>query len=359
MSPSRVQDDDDDPVTATYDVYLTPAQSEQILLLQYPNRVRTRPYNKRHGGCPEDVRVKPSTGFIEVDVGLNTTFNFNKYKGLQWGDALQTSHDLHGNATGTYGPAAGFGGAKPRSGGVGRQTLKDSAARDTQIANDLLAFYDAESDKRVLRTQTLGGQITRHDAPEEAGKPVYFVGAFRDDQLHLTKVDGTAHMRPQFHHLDAEEQRARISASRAAALENPDARPPGEARSILAREKKVGDGWAGDGRDRLEDRTRKQLQEAEAEEWVKLEYVDEDMQDAYDKFAERMFVRDVEGAARLKSGMGGWEYLDAVSAPRRDSPTRRRKRPPRRRAEVADEGDGGGEVDVTGGGAEAGREGGE
>ncbi|KAK0266241.1 hypothetical protein LTR12_013047 [Friedmanniomyces endolithicus] len=357
MSPARTREDDNDPVTATYDVYLTPSQAEQILLLQYPNRVRSRPYNKRHGGCPEDVRVKPSTGFIEVDVGLNTTFNFNKYKGLQWGDALQTSRDLHGNATGTYGPAAGFGGPKPRSGNVGRQSLKDSAARDTQIANDLLSFHDAEDEKRVLRTQTLGGQITRHDAPEEAGKPVYFVGAFRDDQLHLTKVDGTAHMRPQFHHLDAEEQRARISASRAAALDSSDARPTGEARSILAREQKVGDGWAEGGRDRLEDRTRKQLQEAEAEEWVRLEYVDEDMQEAYDKFAERMFVRDVEGAARLKSGMDGWEYLDAVSAPRRDSPTRRRKRPPRRRAGAEEEHDGV-EEGATGG-AEAGREGGE
>ncbi|KAK4900607.1 hypothetical protein LTR27_002323 [Elasticomyces elasticus] len=356
MSPARVEEEEeDDPVTATYDVYLTPSQQEQILLLQYPNRVRSRPYNKRQGACPEDIRIKPTTGFLELDVSLNTTFNFNKYKGLQWGDALQTSHDIHGNATGTYGPAAGFSGAKPRS--AGRQQLKDSAGRENQISNDLMSFYSAESENRVLKTQTLGGQIARHDAPEEAGKPVYFVGAFRDDQLHLTKVDGTAHMRPQFHHLDAEEQRSRIANSRATQeAAGPDAaRPPPEARSVLAREKKVGD--EGSGRERMEDRTRRHLQEAEAEEWIKLEYVDEDMQDAYDKFEETMFVANVGEVPRLKSGMGGWEYLDAVSAPRRDSPTRRRKRPPRRRPEAEVEDDA--EPDGDGAAVEAGAEGGE
>ena len=210
---------------------------------QYPNRVRGRPYNLRNGAKPDDVRIKPSTGFIEVDVGLNTTFNFNKFKGLQWGDALSTSRDVH-NSTGTYGPAAGFSNAKPRAAGGRGNTLKDAVARESQISNDLLAFYEAETENKVLRTQTLGGQVLRHDSAEEAGKPIYFVGAFRKDELHLTQLSGAAQMRPQFHHLDAEEQRSRLAAAREtqqASGGDGVQRPQGEARSVLSREKKPDD----------------------------------------------------------------------------------------------------------------------
>ncbi|KAK3678175.1 hypothetical protein LTR78_002271 [Recurvomyces mirabilis] len=319
MAPAKVPEDDDDPVTAEYDVYLTPSQAEEIFLLQYPNRVRTRPYNDRTGSRPQDVRIKPTTGFIELDVNLNTGYNFNKYKSLQWGDALNTARDIQ-NSSGTYGPAAGFSGAKPRT--AGRMAVKDQADRQLQIQHDLAGFKNAESDGKVMRVQTLGGQVIRHDGPDEIGKPIYFVGAFRNDQLHLTKVTGTAQMRPQFHHLDAEEQRARIAASRASAAELGEPRPAGEARSILAREKKLDDS----DKVRLEDVLRKQLSAAEAEEWTKMDYIDEDMQAAYDLFNDRMFVKDVEAAPRLKSDMDSWDYLDAISKPRRGSVGRRRRK---------------------------------
>ncbi|KAK3112168.1 hypothetical protein LTR53_011826 [Teratosphaeriaceae sp. CCFEE 6253] len=361
MSPSRHDpaSDPDDPITASYDVFLTAPHAEQILLLQYPNRVRGRPYNDRHGACPADVRLKPRTGFLEVDVGLNTTFNFNKYKGLQWGDALATSRNVH-NSSATYGPAAGFSGAKPgmrgaSGGGGGSGTgrggvMQDAVARENQLANDLLAFSSAEATDRVMRTQTLGGQIQRHDAAadEHGSSPVYFVGAFRGNELHLTKVDGTAQLRPQFHHLDAEEQRTRLQTSRASAsagLDPDAARPPpppqAEARSVLAREKRTD----GTERVRFEDRTRALWQDAEAESWVRLEYVDEDTPAAYEKFGERLFVRDVEGVARLESGVDGWGYLDLVGKGKVGATGgRRRKRGVRKRA--GGKGDEGGEGEV-------------
>lgn len=333
-------EDDLDPVAAEYSIYLTPpaAPTNQILLLQYPNRTRARPYNARFGACPSSVRIKPQTGHVELDVGLNTTYNFNKYRSLQWGDALKTSQEIH-NKSGTYGAAAGFHGAKPRAGRGAGGGIRDQADRENAIQNDLMDFNTAEEEGKVMKSQTLGGQISRDTDESSEGaqagiKPIYFVGAFRGQELHLTKVDGTAQMRPQFHHLDAEDQRARIAASRAQALSE-DARPPPEARALLAREKKAEQGE----KEKSEDRMRRLLQEAEAEEWVELEYVDEDMEDAYAEFRRRMFVEDTRAAPELRSGMDGWEYLDRVSAPRRESPGRRRKRQARRKQDLEVEGE--------------------
>jgi len=79
------------------------------------------------------------------------------------------------------------------------------------------------------------------------------------------------------------------------------------------------------------------MQASEAEPWVQLEYVDEDQEEAYEKFRDRMFVRDLEAVPKLQSGMDNDQYLDAISMPRRESPTRRRKRPARRRGTDATE----------------------
>jgi len=315
--------EDDDPVTAEYDVYMTPGLQEQIYLLQYPNRVRERPYNYRTGAFPESMRVKPASGFLETDIHLNTNLHFNKYMSLKWGDALNTARELQ-NTSGTYGAAAGFQAPRARRTQV---QLKDRADREHDISNNLMTYSEAEADKKTLNVQTLGGQIIKHDGTGESGStPLYFIGAFRGSELHLTKVDGTVQLRPQFHYLDAEEQRARIAASRAA---DDGTRPQGDPRSLLQRNQKQGEEGE---KDKLENRTRAMMQVAEAEEWVPLDYVDEDEDEAFEMWRGRMFVKDVENAAKLQSSMDADQYLDAISAPRKESPTRRRKRPPRSKA---------------------------
>ena len=308
---------------------------EQILLLQYPNRVRNRPYNARQGAAPDSIRMKPTSGHLELDVNLNTAHNFNKFQGLKWGDAVSTAREVQ-NDTATYGLAAGFSGAKPRS--AGRVQVKDRADREGWIYNQLTDIDGAARDGKVMRVQTLGGQIMRHEGPlleeEERGKPVYFVGAFRGKELHLTKVDGTVQMRPQFHHLDAEEQRSRLAASRAAVMDgSAEQRPQGDPRSLLMKNKTAEEAE----RDQKQDRMKRAMQASEAEPWVQLEYVDEDQEEAYEKFRDRMFVRDLEAVPKLQSGMDNDQYLDAISMPRRESPTRRRKRPARRRGTDATE----------------------
>jgi len=329
---TAARDEDEDPVTAEYDVFLTPHMQEQIYLLQYPNRVRERPYNARMGANPEGMRIKPEAGYLETDVRLNTSLNFNKYQGLKWGDALHTAREVQ-NSSGTYGAAAGFQGVRSRRTHV---QIKDKADREHDIANNLTGFSEAEAENKVMKTQTLGGQIVKHDGKDEAGtKPMYFIGAFRGSELHLTKVDGTVQMRPQFHHIDAEEQRTRMAASR----DGDGPRAPGDPRSLLQKNQKQGEEAE---KDRLENRTRATLQAAEAESWLPLDYVDEDEDEAYETWRDRMFVRDVKSATKLESAMDADEYLDAISAPRRESPTRRRKKPARRKA-AADTEDGEGD----------------
>ncbi|PIA88872.1 DNA-directed RNA polymerase III subunit rpc5 [Cercospora beticola] len=321
MAPTK---EEEDPVIAEYDVFLTPALEEQILLLQYPNRPRNRPYNSQYGATPHDMRIKPKAGFVEVDVKLNTNHNFNKYMGLKWGDATATSKQVH-NASGTYGPAAGLAPAKARN--ARRDgTLKDTAQRELDLENDLHSFREAEREHRVHESQTLGGQIIRHDDELGLGKPHYFVGAFKDERLFLTKIDGTVQMRPTFHHLDAEDERTRLAASRAQA----DAAGPKQeqgAQSLLQKLKENKEQKELS----LEEKLKLILSAAESEKWIRMEYVDDEDQRAYDKFEEALKIADVDNVPHLKSQMDNDAFLDAISLPRDGSPTRRRKRAPRRK----------------------------
>lgn len=323
--PSSTRVDADDPVTAEYDVYLTPSQVEQIYLLQYHNRPREQPYNQRHGSRPVDLRMKPLSGHLELDVNLNTNLNFNKYQALKWGDALETAKVVQ-NPGATFGPAAGFAATRARGAAARGLVLKDRADRELDIENEMA---DGSTDK-VMHVQTLGGQIVKHGDAEEAGKPLYFIGAFHENQLHLTSIDGTVQMRPQFHHIDAEEQRARLAASRVA-LETETQRPQ-DPRALLQRNKNETEAEKG----RLEDRNKKFLQVAEGEDWTKMEYVDEDDAESFDTFHKRLFINDIKTAPKLQSSMSNDDYMDAISAPRRESSTRRRKRAPRRKSELVE-----------------------
>ena len=58
---------------------------------------------------------------------------------------------------------------KPRS--SGRVVVKDRADRENDILFGMGDFEGAVGDEKVMHKQSLGGQITRHDGPEEAGKP--------------------------------------------------------------------------------------------------------------------------------------------------------------------------------------------
>lgn len=197
-----------------------------------------------------------------------------------------------------------------------------------------------------MKVQTLGGQIVRHTgAGEEEGKPWYFVGAFKGDQLHLTKVEGTAQMRPQFHHVDAETQREHLL--KAKGNQGAAAEGPADVRAINQRVREAPSSNPKGDLEAREAEMEKALQDAREEQWVGMLYVDEEDDEAYDAWSERMFVGDTEAADRLRSCMDDEGYLDAISAPGRESPTRRRRRRSRKGREAEEEGLGEDGVDGT------------
>lgn len=317
---------DEDPVTAEYDVFITPAHREQIELLQYVNRSRERPYNERYGARPGNVRLKPKSGFLEVDIEMHTGINFNRYQSLKWGDALQTAQTLQ-NDSATYGPATGFAAPRVRPGNRGQ--LKDKVERENQIMNDLVDFDKARAEHRALCSQTLGGKITSCERDSEGARPVYYVGAFHGKELHLTRVDGTVEMRPQFHHIDAEDQRNRTAASRAAAAaaEGGADRPAAPARALQQSYRDLNDDKDKDAPER---KMRETLQAAEEEEWSYLQYVDEQEDTAFDAFNHSMFVNGPYTAPALKSEWSEEKYLNEIS-PARHAPHARRKKRPKRK----------------------------
>lgn len=159
--------DPDDPTVASWDVFMTPEIQEKLLLLQYPERSRTQPYNDANHQKPLELRIKPKTGMVEVDVPVNIHANYDKEKGVQWGESMRKSRVL--KEGGSYGLAGGL--------GIGATTKKeDDEADDDSIPQEALLanFEDANNKGHVLNKQTLGGQIIE---PKD-GDPIYMLGSF-------------------------------------------------------------------------------------------------------------------------------------------------------------------------------------
>lgn len=203
------------------------------------------------------MRIKPQAGFIEMDIAMNTSANFNKFQGLVWGDAMRKSQAA-GNST--FGAAAGF---APTGGPKGRARATDSASGES-IDSNLARFNEALNRNVVHHKQTLGGQIIQ----DEAENPNYMFGVFRGNQLHLTKLDGVVQMRPQFHHVDAVVHQE-TAARRSEAAED---RKPAQAMALAQTYKDNRDV------DNLEElRAKNLLLLAQEENWTRLDYYDEDV----------------------------------------------------------------------------------
>jgi len=118
------------------------------------------------------MRMKPESGFLEMDVNMNTGFNFDKSKGLKWGDAISAAKRDGPNAFGMAG------GLQPafknfRAGGNAHNDDEDGGL--DQVYTRMRNFDAAVNNGHVMNKQTLGGQIIRH----QPGMPIYMLGAFR------------------------------------------------------------------------------------------------------------------------------------------------------------------------------------
>lgn len=160
---------DDDPVIASYDVFLTDSEISRYVL-QYMDRHESLPYNERRGQKPTALRMKPSTGLVEVDVPINTRESYVADKGLRYGEAMKKSRSARDG--GAYGMAGGFTAGSLAAGGA---RVKSEGNGDIEVL-DKKKIVDTSS---LIRTQSLGGRIK----PPEEGDPVYMLATFKGSKF--------------------------------------------------------------------------------------------------------------------------------------------------------------------------------
>ena len=163
------EEEETDPVIAEYDVYMTPELPEQIYLLQYPNRDRDKAYS-HVSETTAGVRIKPKSGFMEIDVETNVHFNFDKKKGVVWGESVRQTKE---SATDSFGISSGFGrGARAEHFGPDVAASRSDADATQRLLRD---FDRANDGGHVLNKQILGGPIAR----TSKGRNILMLGAFR------------------------------------------------------------------------------------------------------------------------------------------------------------------------------------
>ncbi|KAM0145092.1 hypothetical protein ACHAP3_000214 [Botrytis cinerea] len=301
-------EEEDDPIVSSYDIFIKPRISEgrEIYVLQFPNRDIEQRYAGSNDAQPLKFRTKPKAGMVEMDVPIDARRNYDKDKGVKWGDAIKKSQMVKGG--GSHGLPGGFGigGAQPTGRGRGR-------AQEVDPEKVMADFEGAIRTEQVLVKQTLGGQII----PVDQNSPQYFLGAFQSDKLHLTPIDHMVQMRPQFHHIDAHVEQEKQNRPR----EGPAPKAT-EARAIHMTVKSNIDGEE-DGSDNIGVR----ISAAQQEQWIKHRYVDEDHQSAWECYHENMFIypeQDEKGeeqelspdvVPKLTTGIDDMAYMDTISAP--------------------------------------------
>ncbi|KAN0069466.1 DNA-directed RNA polymerase III subunit Rpc5 [Elaphomyces granulatus] len=299
-----------DPVVASYDVYLTESDVSRYVL-QYVDRPAEYPYDEQEAQKPTALRLKPHTGLVEVDIPISTGICYDTGKGLKYGDALANSRTTKDG--GAYGMAGGFASGGPAARGRAKIETEDVEMRNVAID---------EQDKKgqggsLLSVQTLGGRIKE----SENGDPLYMLGAFRGNNLHLSPVSAVVQLRPQLHHLDAvEEAAAKGRGARARKDMDEDGAP--EARVIDMKVKSA------DGRGAPLARSIALLKKMQEEKWQAYDWVDSASEDAWFTYENYMINNYPEGLPQLESAITGEDYLDEMSAPRIDpaQPGQNRKR---------------------------------
>lgn len=319
---SRHAAEDDDPVVASYDIFLTQSlpvhsqtpsdtdpSSSRVFLLQYPaHRPSSKPYSNARLQKPTGLRLKPEVGLLEVDVPILTNEYYNDDTGYKYGKALAESRTIQ--AGGTHGLGGGF-----STGSAMSASLRDIPAHE-----------EHDQQHTYLNIQTLGGKI----AVASERDPVYLLGSFRDNELHLSHLDAVVQMRPQLHHIDAEEENnqkkfqaaSSMAASKAKAGADSGA-PKLESKAIEIKIKDTKD----DNKDRNLNENSKLLRDIQMDQWHPHEWIDQDdatsqaMREKHLYLGTSLLNESKFGdheAARLKSCIGNGDWLDKMSAPRED-----------------------------------------
>lgn len=299
-------------------------------MLQYSShRPYNKPYNSARSQKPTSLRLKPRTGVVEVDVPILTYENYNVKKGAQFGKAMSETRISHTNSG--YGLSGGF--------VAGQGNTNNVHLHDVPL-------HDEEEDK-LLDTQTLGAKAVSTSDRD----PVYMLGSLRGNEIHLTHLDAVLQLRPQLHHLDAEEELLQKREQSKKVKGSSDAQATKlETKAI---EMKIKDSKE-DAKDRNLNTNTKLLRDIQSEPWRNHTWAEGVNDDGFRTPIDRMNTlfpvgsdgkRDKSSIPQLKSLVDNDEWLDRMSSPGielrarlkgRDRERARRKRQERLRLSKSD-----------------------
>ena len=155
------------PILKRYKLFINPSKMHG-LLLQFPNREIGQEYCRAQGQKPIELRYKPKHGLVELDIPIDIHHNYDKEKGIQYGEAMRNSRVLQQG--GSYGLAGGF--------GVGLKPSKDDKRapppEGPSVEKLLENFDDANNKGHVMNKITLGGMIV----PFKERDPIYMTATF-------------------------------------------------------------------------------------------------------------------------------------------------------------------------------------
>ncbi|OJJ51135.1 hypothetical protein ASPZODRAFT_127154 [Penicilliopsis zonata CBS 506.65] len=283
-----------DPIISSYDVFLTDSEINRYVL-QYLDRPIDKGYDERHGQQPAAFRMKPETGLVEVDVPINTQFNYDVDKGEQYGEALRRSRAAREG--GGYGMAGGFSSV---GAGASARVKMEGSSGDVEMGGT--------NRKEYLGLQTLGGRIK---IPEE-GDPVYMLAAFRGKNLHLSPVSAVVQLHPQLHHIDALEEMSKGRGSKGKKDGDEERSAETEARAIDVKIKAAEDGEA------VTAGNLELLKQMQDEKWKTYDWVDAETEESWHTYESYMIHQHPEDLPQLHAAINSEDYLDTMSAPRID-----------------------------------------
>lgn len=298
-------------------------------MLQYPAyRTANVPYNARNLQKPTSLRLKPSTGLLELDIPIDTEFNYNPQRGSAHATSLKRSRLAQGG--GTHGLSGGF-----NTFPAGRNIREDD-----DVDMKTIPAHPDVADEPNQGIQTLGGKIVK-PCP---GDPVYLIGSFQNNSLHLSHLDALVQVRPQLPHLDAADELERNRGLTAIArgkgkdevavngeIPPPGAAPPAghsarpESKAIDIKLKSSGP--SSQDNDLSTNTNAKLLRAIQQEPWQTYEWVDEDEDESESRARAALHFSFTPPSHRpdnnaetpyLKSAISNSEWLDLMSAPRID-----------------------------------------
>ncbi|KAJ5347879.1 DNA-directed RNA polymerase III subunit Rpc5 [Penicillium brevicompactum] len=295
-----MSDTEDDPVVASYDVFLTDSDISRYVF-QYLDRHVDLPYNESNNQCPISLKMKPETGLVEVDIPISTRSNYDVNKGLRYGEAVKKSRSARDG--GSYGMSGGFTAGSGAAGTGGR--MKTEPGGDVEVL-DNKRVVDSNA---LMRTQALAGRVK----PAEEGDPVYMLATFKDKNLHLSPISSVVQFHPQLHHLDALDEMPKAKGLRGKKDDDERPAPETEARAIDIKVKAAEDGETTQTAGNLD--ILKQMQE---EKWTKYGWIDAETEESWYTYESFMLYDESIGPQTLEASLDSEEYLDKMSAPRID-----------------------------------------